>query len=83
MEESDELHAMCESSEPPTVYLNESSLRIKAVVTTELHGIAAYTFDAGPNPFIITLAEYEAQVLKKLLHLCKLTDGYGKLSTRI
>lgn len=56
MQDSNEMHACCMDSFPPIFYLNEQSRR----VIEDVHALnkdqvrAAYTFDAGPNAFIIT-----------------------------
>ncbi|THD21376.1 Diphosphomevalonate decarboxylase [Fasciola hepatica] len=70
MKESNQLHALCLDAWPPCVYLNEFSLALIRWV----HGInkyfgrllVAYTFDAGPNCFLIAEAK-DMPVLQHLL----------------
>ncbi|KAF7683353.1 Diphosphomevalonate decarboxylase [Astathelohania contejeani] len=56
MKESNEMHAVMMDTFPPICYLNKDSFKI----IEECHFLnterirVAYTFDAGPNPFIIT-----------------------------
>ena len=57
MKESNELHANCAASYPPFRYLTEESYKIIDTIHIlnskhQNNIIAAYTFDAGPNPFI-------------------------------
>ncbi len=70
MKDSNRLHAICMESYPPIMYLNDRS---KAVIEA-IHGlndsmgtnIAAYTFDAGPNPHIITTRHYKDKVFSAI-----------------
>lgn len=54
MKESNELHANCAASYPPFRYLTDESYQIIDTIhmLNKNSIIAAYTFDAGPNPFI-------------------------------
>lgn len=58
MRESNELHAGCAASFPPFYYLKDESRDVIDAVheLNKLKGenVAAYSFDAGPNPFIFT-----------------------------
>ncbi|KAL0265674.1 UNVERIFIED_CONTAM: hypothetical protein PYX00_011388 [Menopon gallinae] len=57
MRESNEMHAVCLDSWPPIMYLNDESFRvIDLCLKYNEDGVrVAYTFDAGPNAFILTL----------------------------
>ena len=65
---SNNLHMVCLGTYPPIMYLNERSFD----VIEEVHNmnssgpIAAYTFDAGPNPIIITREEDLNEVKSRL-----------------
>eukprot|EP00760_Papus_ankaliazontas_P034074 PhM_4_TR6947/c0_g1_i1/m.39005/K01597/MVD, mvaD; diphosphomevalonate decarboxylase len=66
--ESDDLHAVCRTSVPSIVYLNEASFDIVRAVHkfNEIKGGArrlAYSFDAGPNAFLFTTRENLCEVL--------------------
>jgi len=69
MKESNNLHAVCMDTWPPILYLNDNSRTvINAIHDFNEGGLrAAYTFDAGPNPYIIT----EEKNLKPVLELLK------------
>ncbi len=73
MQESDSMHAVMLDSWPPIVYLNETSFRIMRLVRelNESHGkyAAAYTFDAGPNAHVYTIARYAPEIRKALAEL--------------
>jgi diphosphomevalonate decarboxylase len=61
MRESNELHANCAAAFPPVRYLTDDSYLVVEAIH-ELNKrtgkpIAAYSFDAGPSPFIFTLYE--------------------------
>jgi diphosphomevalonate decarboxylase len=70
MKESNQLHALCLDTYPPIIYLNDVSYEVISKIN-ELNqqnnrNVAAYTFDAGPNPYIITTKEYESEVIDLL-----------------
>lgn len=71
MQDSNQFHATCLDTYPPIFYMNDVSKAIIRLVTVlnEFHGriVAAYTFDAGPNAVIYTLAKDEAQVASAML----------------
>ncbi len=66
MRASNNLHAMALSTYRPIIYLNEISHSIiDAIHDLNLEkgmNVAAYTFDAGPNAVVFTLAKDEAEV---------------------
>ena len=70
MRESNELHANCLATFPPIKYLNDESFKVVSAIhqLNDDHkiNIAAYSFDAGPNPFVFTTKEHEKAVLDKL-----------------
>lgn len=73
MRESNELHAGCAASFPPFFYLKDESRDVIDAIhqlnKSKGKNVAAYSFDAGPNPFIFTeknnLLEVK-QILKTL-----------------
>ncbi|KAL5104827.1 Diphosphomevalonate decarboxylase [Taenia crassiceps] len=73
MRESNELHAFCLDTWPPVIYLNATSFAIMDFVhALNQHMrrcVAAYTFDAGPNAFLLTLAR-DAPLVLALLDKC-------------
>lgn len=59
MVDSNQLHAVCMDSYPPIRYITDEGFKIIEDIH-ELNKdtmIAAYSFDAGPNPFVITLVD--------------------------
>ena len=70
MRDSNNMHAAMMDSWPPIIYLNDVSRAVIQAVE-KLNGmegriIVAYTFDAGPNPHLITLRGYEPKVEEAL-----------------
>ena len=61
---SNNFHSICLRSEPPLMYLNDRSRRIIDSIHPLPH--AAYTFDAGPNPVVIT-SSHRADEVKGVL----------------
>jgi diphosphomevalonate decarboxylase len=64
MQDSNEMHACCADSFPPIFYMNDRSRDIVEKIH-ELNSdevIAAYTFDAGPNGFVVTLEPHYERV---------------------
>jgi diphosphomevalonate decarboxylase len=68
MQASNSFHSICHGTYPPIYYLKPKSLQIIDSVHELNKGKmkAAYTFDAGPNPVIITRKKDEMEVLKML-----------------
>lgn len=75
MEESDDLHYVIENADKPVKYLNARSEEIKNIIKRfNSPGVrAAYTFDAGPNPFILTRKQDMRDLLETLLSQIKLS----------
>ncbi|VDL18752.1 unnamed protein product [Hymenolepis diminuta] len=80
MRESNELHAVCLDSWPPVIYLDATSFAIMEFVHTLNNNagrnMLAYTFDAGPNAFILTQAN-DAAVVLTLLSECFGSPSHG------
>ena len=71
MRESNELHANCAAALPPIYYMTDES-RVLVNAVHELNAeagrvIAAYSLDAGANPFIFTLESEVEKVKQKML----------------
>ena len=68
MRDSNELHANCLATFPPIKYMNDMSFRVVSAIhklnEKENRNVAAYTFDAGPNPFIFTTEKDADKVLE-------------------
>ncbi|KCZ75626.1 diphosphomevalonate decarboxylase [Anncaliia algerae PRA109] len=77
MRDSNEIHALCLDSFPPIFYLNENSHKVIDIV----HGInkeeikLGYTFDAGPNAFLIIKNEFYEEVKRIFEKEFKLVEG--------
>ena len=71
MQDSNQFHAVCLDTYPPIFYMNDVSKSIIRLATAlnAFMGkiVAAYTFDAGPNAVIYTLAEYEPLVTAAMM----------------
>ncbi len=71
--DSNEMHALMLSTKPSIRYLNKASYAIMDAIeelnAKEGKNIAAYTFDAGANAHIITLASNREKVMNALKHL--------------
>uniref|UniRef100_A0A0R3X0S0 MDD_C domain-containing protein n=1 Tax=Hydatigena taeniaeformis TaxID=6205 RepID=A0A0R3X0S0_HYDTA len=84
MRESNELHAFCLDSWPPVVYLNSTSFAVMDFVhalNQHMHRyVVAYTFDAGPNAFLLTLADDAPLVLALLAECFGEVEGKRGLS---
>lgn len=70
MKESNELHSNCLATYPPVVYLNDMSHNVISSIS-DINSrfsspIAAYSFDAGPNPFIFTTEDNYDYVISEL-----------------
>nr|CAB3264091.1 diphosphomevalonate decarboxylase-like [Phallusia mammillata] len=66
MKESNQLHAVCQDTYPPLLYMNDTSKEIVKLVHkyNDFYGSTrlAYTFDAGPNAFLFTLDPFANEV---------------------
>lgn len=73
MKESNELHANCAASYPPFYYLKDESRDVIEAIhqlnKKKGRNIAAYSFDAGPNPFIFTEKENLSEVIQMIKSL--------------
>ena len=67
MRDSNELHANCLATYPPIKYMNDSSFKVVDAIIklneAEQRNVAAYTFDAGPNPFVFTTKKDSQKVI--------------------
>ena len=81
MQDSNQFHAICLDTYPPIMYLTDDSHRVIDFVTqlNDFFGrsVVAYTFDAGPNAVLFTLAEFEDTLFDLLRYFFE--DG-GSLS---
>ncbi|CAH8645894.1 unnamed protein product [Schistosoma curassoni] len=79
MRESNQLHALCLDTWPPCIYLNELSHFIMDFVHNInnyfMKNVVAYTFDAGPNAFLLTESQNISIVLKYLVECFGYTVG--------
>lgn len=68
MEDSDSMHACMADTQPPIIYMNETSHKIVRAVRelNEKEKIAAYTFDAGPNAHVYTTEKHAGEIRKML-----------------
>ena len=68
MKDSNQLHGICMDSYPPNMYHNDTSKEIMYALhrLNELEGriVAGYTFDAGPNAFVLVL-DRDVDMLKR------------------
>jgi diphosphomevalonate decarboxylase len=66
MKESNQLHSIVQDAYPPIRYINDSGFEvIEKCHLLNLDGIkVVYTFDAGTNPFLLTLDSYFSEVLQ-------------------
>ena len=83
MKDSNTLHAICRDTLPPVNYLNETS-EVLIEFVHDLNSIigevsVAYTFDAGPNCFLVFQEKHE-HLLKWILSQTFL-DSNGLLNT--
>lgn len=66
-QDSNEMHACCLASTPAFFYLSDVSLQIIQMVESHFSHLCAYTFDAGPNAFLICSSETVQPILERLL----------------
>ena len=60
MKDSNQFHAICQESHPPLFYLNDKSRKIINIIhkfNQENNISSAYSFDAGPNAFLLVKKE--------------------------
>lgn len=78
MRDSNNMHATMLDTWPPILYLNDISkgivYKMHELNEAEGESIAAYTFDAGPNAFIITTEKYRPKVVKALREVDGVSD---------
>ncbi|KAH8865027.1 Diphosphomevalonate decarboxylase [Schistosoma japonicum] len=81
MRESNQLHAVCLDTWPPCVFLNHLSYSIMDFVHRInkyfKKSVVAYTFDAGPNAFLLTESHNIENILKYLVECFGRTVGVG------
>merc|ERR1711991_665043 len=72
MTDSDDLQAVCRTSDPQIVYATEDSFAIIRLVhafnKAKGRRVLAYTYDAGANAFLFTLEPNLPEVVAMLLH---------------
>ena len=75
MQDSNAFHAVCLDSCPPIRYLTDASHGIQCAVNELNRAVGcaafAYTFDAGPNPFLISSCKHMPLMLHLLAKLGK------------
>ncbi|MBI2133446.1 diphosphomevalonate decarboxylase [Candidatus Woesearchaeota archaeon] len=83
MAESNSLHAVMLDSWPPLIYLNETSRKIISKIhefnAAKKETAAAYSFDAGPNCHIFTLAKHEAELIAAIKEI----SGVSRIHTSV
>lgn len=79
MQDSNQFHATCLDTYPPIFYMTDTSRDIVRLLTlyNDWAGSprAGYTFDAGPNAVVYTLAEYLPEVTALLLKFFPPAEG--------
>jgi diphosphomevalonate decarboxylase len=61
------LHALCLTTSPPLLYLLPESVTLLTRLAVDLAGFQwLYTFDAGPNPILVTLQKWEVEIREAL-----------------
>jgi len=77
MEDSDDLHYIAENSEFSVHYMNDTSRKIRDLVKefNREEVLAAYTFDAGPNAYILTRKTHINTLVRYLLSVLKVKSG--------
>jgi len=72
IKDSNQLHAVCQDTYPPCVYMNQTSHAVASLIhqVNEKSGkmIACYTFDAGPNACVFLFDEHVGLVAGLLRH---------------
>lgn len=80
MQDSNQLHCVCMDTYPPIFYMNDISRMIVRIIHAynkwagEVR--AAYTFDAGPNAVVFTLAKHAMEFGALMLHYFPSYDGF-------
>jgi len=72
IKDSNQMHAICQDTVPPCVYMNTTSHCVSSLIhqINDHFGekVACYTFDAGPNACIFLLEKYVGLVASLLQH---------------
>jgi len=72
IKDSNQMHAICQDTFPPCVYMNTTSHCVSSLIhqINDHFGekVACYTFDAGPNACIFLLEKYVGLVASLLQH---------------
>jgi diphosphomevalonate decarboxylase len=83
MRESNELHANCAAAFPPIRYLNDRSHNIIDAVhelNSQKNLPVAYSFDAGPNPFVFVMDPHVQTVKSHLMTVCGIEETAFRLA---
>ncbi|MDE1810735.1 MAG: diphosphomevalonate decarboxylase [Candidatus Micrarchaeota archaeon] len=80
MRDSNNMHATMLDSWPPIIYLTDKSREVMEAIhelnDSEGKLIAAYAFDAGPNPHVFTTRKYERKVVEILESILGVGKNY-------
>jgi len=78
------MHAVCRAAQPAVIYLTDVSMRVVDLVNRLSSALPVFvTFDAGPNPVVVTLSIHEDEVTAALagevpdaaIHSCGVGEG--------
>jgi diphosphomevalonate decarboxylase len=69
--DSNLMHAVIMTSQPPLLYWQPATIAVMQAVTEwrQLGYPACYTIDAGPNVHVITLADFSAEIRQRILEI--------------